>query len=51
MNKSARVIQFHKTGGPEVLRVEEMLVAELHAAAQYMGTNAQTGTIIVSLKS
>jgi NADPH:quinone reductase-like Zn-dependent oxidoreductase len=27
MNKSARVIQFHKTGGPEVLQAEEMLVA------------------------
>lgn len=28
MNKSARVIRFHKTGGPEVLKVEEMLLAD-----------------------
>jgi hypothetical protein len=28
MNRSAPVIQFHKTGGPEVLKVEEMPVAD-----------------------
>jgi NADPH:quinone reductase-like Zn-dependent oxidoreductase len=28
MNRSARVIRFHKTGGPEVLKVENMLLPE-----------------------
>jgi hypothetical protein len=28
MNKRARVIRFHKTGGPEVLNVQEITLAE-----------------------
>jgi NADPH:quinone reductase-like Zn-dependent oxidoreductase len=40
MGKSARVIRFHKTGGPDVLKAEELLLPEPKSSEVSMRVNA-----------
>jgi hypothetical protein len=40
----ARVVRFHETGGPEVLRIEEIV-----GAHRYMESNQQFGKIVVTV--
>jgi NADPH:quinone reductase-like Zn-dependent oxidoreductase len=40
MDKTARVIRFHKTGGPEVLKAEELLLPEPKGSEVSMRVNA-----------